>query len=959
MGECVAGQPPVNLISSLENSENRRASERGLEFRLLGPFELFVGGALVKLGRRPRALLVALVLRRGETVSTEALIDCVWEDALPPSAKSVLHVYISQLRRVLPPGRLVTEKSGYKLLVAAAELDVEQFERLFAEGRNALGDGNLRLAESRLSAALALWHGEAIADLHGERFARDEAARLNELRLACLEGRFDADLGLGRQSAIAPELVRHVAEHPLREHLRGQLMVALYRDGRQADALACYREGRAVLVDELGLEPGRELRELERRILAHDPALAAPTRVGLTRPRVPVPHTPTIGREREIAEVRQRLVEPRTRLVTLTGPGGIGKTRLAIELANILGDELADGAAVVDLAPLTDPQQLLATIGRALGLRESDSTGWPERLGEHLGDRELLLVLDNLEHLVEGAAALSPLLDAAPRLTVLATSRRLLRLSAEQVVDVRPLEVAAARELLASRVAAAGMTVDVDDGVLTALCERLDGMPLAIELAAPWFRTLSAPALLSLLDSRLAVLNDGARDAPRRQQTMRSTIDWGFELLDPASQHLLGRLSLFRRGFTASAALEVGGPAAIIQALEQLVESSIVQSSGSDFSLLEVVREYAQALPSADREGRQLHALYFLELAETAAPELVGANQGQWLEILEASHDDLRAALDWFATAGEPRLELRLATGLGRFWYIRGYLSEGLERLRRSVDSALGVEPELTANALRSASALAVLRGDYQQARDLVEGALELYRELADSPGIVRSLSNLGAILHGLGELEAAARTLDECTLAAESLGEPRLIALARNNRGDVALSQGEFEVARGEFERSLALLREANDIANVARSLYNLGVVALKQERLDAARKLLIEALDLSNGVDDREDIAWSLIALATVGATSNRLRDAAVVLGFARTLLERINATRKPFEQHLHDITFERLATAYSPAELDELLAAGARMPDVEAIALGRSVGTRPARRPGPTRETPQAKL
>lgn len=630
-----------------------------------------------------------------------------------------------------------------------------------------------------------------------------------------------------------------------------------------------------------------------------------------------------------------------TRLVTLTGPGGIGKTRLAIELANAVGDELADGAALVDLAPLGDPQQLLPTIGRALGLREGDATGWLELLRAHLGDRELLLVLDNMEHLVDGAAALSPLLDAAPRLTMLATSRRRLRLSAEHVVDVRPLEVDAARTLLASRVAAAGVTVDVEEEIATALCERLEGMPLAIELAAPLFRRLSPTELLSLLDSRLTVLNDGPRDAPARQQTMRSTIDWGFDLLDPESQHLLGRLSLFRRSFDAAAVSDVGGLAGPAGALEQLVESNMVRQSGESFSLLEVVREYAQSLPSADEEGHELHARHFLALAESAEPQLVGPDQGQWLERLEAANDDLRAALDWFTAREESRLELQLAGALGRFWYIRGYLSEGLERLQSSVANAGGAHPELTANALRSASALAVLSGDYERARELVERALSLYRQLGDELGTVRALSNLGAILHSLGELDAAAATLDECVTAAETLGERRLLALARNNRGDVALSQGDLEAARTEFEQSLALLREANDVANVARSLYNLGAVALQQERREDARRLLVEALDLSGSVDDKEDIAWCLTALANLGAAGGRPEDAAVVLGFARTLLDRINATSKPFELRLYETTLAGLGRALGEQELDRLFASGTRTADADAIALARSLG------------------
>jgi tetratricopeptide (TPR) repeat protein len=385
----------------------------------------------------------------------------------------------------------------------------------------------------------------------------------------------------------------------------------------------------------------------------------------------------------------------------------------------------------------------------------------------------------------------------------------------------------------------------------------------------------------------------------------------------------------------------VGGPDAALGSLDELVESSIVHSDGEGLRLLEVVREYAQALPSADAEGARLHATYFLELAEAAEPELVGPDQGAWLTTLEHSHDDLRAALEWFGTSGESTLELRLAAALGRFWYVRGYLSEGLGQLQRAAARAGDASPELTANALRSASALAVLLGDYVQARTLVERALRLYRTLGNASGVVRSLSNLGAVLHGLGELDAAAATLDECVRAAESLGEPRLIALARNNRGDVALSQGDLETARTEFEQSLALLRPANDLANIARSLYNLGAVAVKQGRLEAAGDLLVEALDLSNEVDDKEDIAWCLIALSALGALSGRSADAALVLGFARTLPAEIGATIKPSEQQLHDDVFARLSVTFTESERDRLLRSGELMASTEVVAIARSLG------------------
>ena len=579
-------------------------------------------------------------------------------------------------------------------------------------------------------------------------------------RLQCVEGRFEAGLRLGEHEELIAGLERLVAEYPLRERLRAQLMTALYRSGRQADALACYREGRAYLDVELGLEPGLELRELERRILCHDPALAVPSASRVAGRRVQPPPTRTIGRTRELTALRSLVLDSRTRLVSLVGPAGIGKTRLAVELAADLGEQLANGALFVDLAPLSEPGQVVPAFGRALGLREGESGSWEEAIGTELERDELLVVLDNFEHVLEAAAELVPIIEAAPRLTVVVTSRSVLRLSVERVVDVRPLEPAAAQELLASTAAALGVDVDADSAVIADVCRRLDGIPLAIELAAPWLRSRSAAQLLGLLDSRLDGLAEGPRDAPERQRTMRAAIDWSFGLLGPAAQHLLGRVALFRSSFTREAAAAVGHLEVVDDALDELIAASLVRRSGSRYGLLEVVREYGLGLPSADPDGHDLHAAYVATLAEQAEPELSGPEQGAWLERLEAAHDDLRAALDWLAERGEAVLRLRLAASLGRFWYIRGHLTEGLDRLADAVDGAAGADPALIAKALRTASALAVLQGDYPRARALAERALELYRELGDATGIVRSLSNLGAILLGLGELERAAETL-------------------------------------------------------------------------------------------------------------------------------------------------------------------------------------------------------
>jgi predicted ATPase/DNA-binding SARP family transcriptional activator len=913
-----------------------------MDVRLLGPFEVVVDGTPVALSaRRPRALLAALVLRAGTPVSVDSLVDAVWDGNAPESAPSLLRLYVSQLRRVLPPGRLVTRAPGYLIELEDGECDADRFEQLLADGRRALEEGNARLARSLYGRALDLWRGDALADFATSDFATDEAAHLDDLRLACVEGRFEADLRLGRHAAVLEDLERLVAEHPLHERLRGQLMLALYRSGRQADALGSYRAGRAVLVDELGLEPSAELRELERRILDQDPTLEVREEGGDEPFRVPPPQTETVGREDVLAALERELLDPVTRLVTLAGPGGIGKTRIAVELAQRLGGRLTDGAVLVDLAPLHDASLLLPAIARVLRLRESGSARWPELVAHDLRGRELLLVLDNFEHLVDGAAPVTSLLDAAPRLTVLATSRRPLRLAAERVVDVAPLEPAAARELLGARTAAAGASVDAESDELGEVCDRLEGLPLAIELAAPWFRTLPPSELLSLLDSRLELLAGGSRDAPERHRTMRSAIDWSFELLDPAEQRLLGRLSLFHGGFTTEAMLDVGGDDGSVGRLDALVSASLVRSAAGRHRLLEVVREYAEALPSADDEGRDAHALHFVRLAETAEGELAGAEQSAWLERLERDRDNLREALEWLAARGERELELRLAAALGRFWYMRGYLSEGLERLRRAVGDA-PAEDATVAKALRSSSALALLRGDYQCAREAAERALAIYRRLGDESGVVRSLSNLGAILPALGELDVAAETLDECVRAAESLGDERLTALACNNRGDVALLQGDLEMAAAQFERSLVLLRSLDDTANVARALYNLGAVAVEQRRDDEAVALLQESLDLSDRVDDDEDVAWCLIGLAAVAAERGDVADAAAMLGFTAALLERLGATTKPVEERLFAKTRDRLRGALGAAELEVALAAGARLPRADAVGLGLAVGS-----------------
>ena len=929
-----------------------------MEFRVLGPLAVIVGGTPVGLSaRRQRALLAALLLRAGEAVSSEALIEALWGSGPPDSAASLLRLYVSQVRRCLPPDRLLTRRPGYALVVEAGELDADRFEGLFADGRRARAQGNPRLARSLQVRALALWRGAALSDLRTESFACEEASRLDELRLECIEERVAADLELGRHGGVLAELELLVAENPLRDLLRGQLMLALYRGGRQADALACYRHGREALVEALGLEPGTQLRELERLILRQDPSLQLAPMSGswAERRRVPAPPSATIGRDREIAEVRRLLLSATARLVTLVGPGGVGKTRLAVESAALVGEELADGAILVELAALRDPELLLASIGHALGLREAGGSSWPELLGEHLRPLELLLVLDNLEHLLAGVAPLVQLLAAAPRIRVLATSTTVLRLSAEQVLVVPPLERSAAFELFMRQTIAAGAPAAMlasSRETLAQVCDRLDGSPLAIELAAPWLRALSPAELLTLLDSRLATLRNGPRDAPARHRTLRSTIDWSFDLLAAEDQRLFAQLSVFAGGFSLESMAAVAGSGAVIERLESLVAASLVHASGDRYHLLEVVREYAAERLGDEVEPRRRHAEHFSGLVETAEQQLSGSDQAEWLMRLDGEHDNLRAALDWLATApGMAGRELRLAAGLGRFWYVRGHIREGLSRLQHAIDRGAHDDDPSLAKALRAASALAVIQGDYSLAHELASRSLSTYQGLGDRAGAARALSNLGAILHAQGELDSAAATLDECIRECLDLHEDRLLALAQNNRGDVALSQRELDTATAHFEQSLAILRTLGDTANVARSMYNLGAVAVEQNRLDDARTLLGESIAVSERVGDSEDVAWCLIAFAAVASRTAQPLYGARMLGFAIALLDRIGATMKPFEQNLYARTRDALGGALGPANLEAELAEGARLDLTAAVELAST--PKPADSPRAARE------
>jgi DNA-binding SARP family transcriptional activator len=515
--------------------------------RVLGPIEVSgPHGPLALGGATLRTLLAVLAAHRGQSVAADVLVDALWGETPPPSASKLLQVYVSQLRKVLPRDVVIaTTAAGYRLDVDPEETDAVRFERLLADGRAALASGNPTLASSALGRALALWRGPAFMDVRYEEFARDEVERLEGLRALALDKRIEADLQLGRHGQMVGELRGLLVADPTNERLAGQTMLAAYRAAGAADALAIFATVQASLAADLGEEPGTVIRELRERIARGDVGLQVSSTPD-HRSTLPNAPNPLIGRERELAELRTLLARPDVRFVSMSGAGGSGKSRLALELAQDLEPEFANGAVLVELASLSDPELVLPTIAQALELEPGRDA--MSALADALAAKELLLVVDNLEHLREAAPSLVRLLATAPRLVIVVTTRAVLHVSGEHVYPVGPLIETDAVALLADRARANDPTFvlsETTEPQVAAICRRLDGLPLPIELAAARVRALGLRTLDARLASRLAVLTGGPRDLPARQQTLRETLAWSVNLLEPRVAEVLAALAVF------------------------------------------------------------------------------------------------------------------------------------------------------------------------------------------------------------------------------------------------------------------------------------------------------------------------------------------------------------------------------------------------------------------------------
>ncbi len=716
--------------------------DSAFEVRLLGPVQAVRGGRELGLGGpKQRAVLALLLLEPGRAVPTDALIEELWRGDPPPGAAKTLRSYLSRLRAVLrPEAAIVARGSGYAAELDSGPLDTKRFERLIGAAQSALEDGEAGIAADGFREALALWRGRALADVSEVESLALEAQRLEELRLVGVEGRIEAELALGLQAQLVGELERLVVEHPLRERYWRQLVLALYRCERQAEALAAYRRARAVLSEQLGLEPGEQLRQLEQAVLRHEVPVASPRRV---RHNLPAQLTSFFGREQELGELEQCLGG--ARLITLTGVGGVGKTRLALEVALRVVEGFTGGGWLVDLSGIRDPGLVSYELMETLGVRQIGGLRPVELLRDRLRESELLLVLDNCEQVLDACSEIvRALLSASPRLRVVATSREPLGLVGELVYAVSPLGVppesaeaksirsAPAVQLFLERATPyrGRIAVEAEDlAIVGRICRELDGLPLAIELAAARTQALAVDEIETYLEDRFRFLRYWRSVAVPRQQTLQATMDWSYELLSDEEQTLLRALSVFVGDFDLAAAADVcfdGDRAAALDLVERLVAKSLVVAEmavagGTRYRLLETVREYAGRRLAETGEAdvaRRRHALSLLTLAEREHD----------FSALAQELDNLRGALEW-AVSAEPVLGGRLARSLGGFWLMRGLLHEARSWLERLVASS-GISEELVAELLGLLGMVLFEEGELEQSESVLSRGLDLAARL-------------------------------------------------------------------------------------------------------------------------------------------------------------------------------------------------------------------------------------
>nr|WP_042192115.1 BTAD domain-containing putative transcriptional regulator [Kibdelosporangium sp. MJ126-NF4]CEL20497.1 Signal transduction response regulator / Disease resistance domain-containing protein [Kibdelosporangium sp. MJ126-NF4]CTQ97721.1 Signal transduction response regulator / Disease resistance domain-containing protein [Kibdelosporangium sp. MJ126-NF4] len=944
-----------------------------MRFGILGGVEILSaqGESLAVGGPRQRALLALLLLDAGRVVPVERLLDGLYGDQPPSGATAALQSQVSRLRRTLPDGLVELHPAGYRIAVDPDSVDVHRFERLASAGARALAEGDPAAAASALGQALALWRGPAAA------VGDAASARLDELRHAATEDLFDAQLALGRHTAVIPELRAHIGEHPLRERPRGQLMLALRAAGRPAEALAEFDNARRTLADELGADPSAELADIHMTVLRGGHRGGEPR----TSSNIPAQLTSFVGRAPELERIAELLRA--TRLVTITGPGGAGKTRLAVEASRVLPAQQAVETCFLDLAALTHgadiPQTVLAALGvRDAGLLRAAGHDPVNRVIAALADRSVLLVMDNCEHLIADAATLAHrLLAACPGVRILATSREALAITGEHLCPLPSLPDAAAMQLFADRAAAVSpgfRVTERNSDAVRRICAALDGIPLAIELAAARLRALEITEIAARLDDRFALLSRGERTAAPRHRTLRAAVEWSWDLLAPAERLLAARLTVFTGGATLAAAEQVCAVPDTADLVAGLVDKSLVENTGGRYRMLDTIRAFcaehlteppgraskppsaiagpdavpdatagtakdnqysrrprggarnrpteARLRPPAGADSHRTgtsrhdldaaHARYFHALAEQASPHLRGGEQLEWLDRLDADRGNVHAALRW-AVANDTTLALRMIGAFSLYWYLRGLRSH-VAPLATDLLARIGTHPP---SDLDEEYVLCVLQAawgrlDAAQWQDHLKHAEEF---MTTPRGAIRRPHSafLWAAATGPPKGEPVRPLLDD-----------DLWAEAFTTLGTAMLNffDGEIDEGEAKMRRALADFRQTGDRFGMVLALDALATIADNRGDRQTFVAAITEAMDLVGQLGSIDDTVSLLCSRAENLARGGELDLARADYEQALTLARRNG-------------TVENLALAYCGlgeiARFDGDLAAARRLQEL----------------------------
>jgi predicted ATPase/DNA-binding SARP family transcriptional activator/DNA-binding CsgD family transcriptional regulator/Tfp pilus assembly protein PilF len=907
--------------------------------RLLCGFQVSASGRTIgenEWRRRKAANLIKLLaLAPGHRLHRERVMDLLWPDLGMRSASNNLRVALHSARRTLDPDPTATShylelQSDQLVLCPSGQLwvDVDALEEAAATARRSRDPAAYR-------AAIELYAGELLPEDRYEEWAEVRREELRRLQLSLLVEVAALHEERAAYGSAIEALKKVEAEEPTFEEAHVGLMRLFALSGWRGEALSQYERLEKTLTEQFGTKPGEASQRLFKDIaagkfpVAHRPGSAIAPREALpstSRNNLPAERTSFIGRERELLEVKRELAM--TRMLTLMGTGGAGKTRLGLEVARDLIGVYPDGIWLVELASLSEPALVSQAVAVACGVLEQPGQPLVEALVAALRNKQLLLVLDNCEHLIAACARLvDTVLDACPRIRILATSREALGVEGETRWPVSPLPVPVALRPLSARelerFESARLFVerarhhdptfaltDQNAEAVAEVCLKLEGIPLAIELAAVRVGVLSVEQIARRLEDSLRLLTGGARMVPPKQRTLRGALDWSYELLSEPERKLFARLSVFAGGWSLEAAEAVGPGDGIkvgevLDLISRLADKSLVVTeatgkSGMRHGMLEPVRQYARERLEERKEREVMqrnHAAFFLTLAEEAEPELLGPEQTTWLECLETEHDNLRAALSW-SLGNEETLGLRLVGALSRFWYIRGYLSEGRRWLEEGLTVGSVLSSPVRAKALGGAGWLAEAQGDYERARAAHEESLKIYRGLGDNKGIASSLANLGRVALSQGDQERASEQLEESLAVLRKSRNDRDLARVLTSLGIMALSKGDHMRAGTFFEEALSLLRDAGDVRGVAVSLNNLGFAMLYRGDGERAMALFEEARARNLDIGDAQGIATSLINMGLAALTTNQIERAAKLLQDSLVMLQEVQSKQTMVE-------------------------------------------------------------